>query len=501
MKLLIIDDELLIRKGLQTIIPWEQFGFTEIFEATDGTEGLQLIRDENPELVLMDIRMQEIDGLQVTARAHAEDFHGRIIIISGYSDFSYAQTAIHQDVTAYLLKPVDPEDLTKAIEKALGELEKENFFSLYSRQPMRNTKTAILTDLVSGRLLYDIELNNTYHLGLQTNYLCFIACISLSDSPNVSDDSAALTDILKSNCENLLLIDGIFYLLLTSQAEHRLCRQNIKKYVTECRETSFLFILGRSFDDVQQLTNQYHTLRTISRDFFYYVNSSHYYEITGTETLPCSEHFDLLQCTQDMLNAILTSNRSELTALLEQLHQYLIFRHPIRDTIGFILGNCYWQITSKLLFHYPQLEVELLNKEEFINQLCEKTFLYEYIKLLELQFQHCITLLIQYHNSIPCENICRYVEENFGSPLRLQTIAKEFGYNYTYLGRLFKKEKNMSFTTYVDQVRIKHAKMLLDKNVSVSQTAQNTGFNDIDYFTKKFKKYVGCSPSEYKKRG
>lgn len=83
MKLLIIDDELLIRKGLQTIIPWEQFGFTEIFEATDGTEGLQLIRDENPELVLMDIRMQEIDGLQVTARAHAEDFHGRIIIISG----------------------------------------------------------------------------------------------------------------------------------------------------------------------------------------------------------------------------------------------------------------------------------------------------------------------------------------------------------------------------------------------------------------------------------
>ena len=125
MKVLFIDDEPLIRKGLQAIIPWKDYGFDIFLEAEDGTEGLEIIQKENPDLIMLDIQMEKMSGLSLAKTARENDYNGRIIILSGYSDFSYAKTAISCGVTAYLLKPVDPEALTEAVEKALDELQKE----------------------------------------------------------------------------------------------------------------------------------------------------------------------------------------------------------------------------------------------------------------------------------------------------------------------------------------------------------------------------------------
>ena len=99
----------------------------------------------------------------------------------------------------------------------------------------------------------------------------------------------------------------------------------------------------------------------------------------------------------------------------------------------------------------------------------------------------------------PCQRICQYIDEHLSEPLKLESIAKQFGYNSAYLGKLFAKETGRHFNVYLDERRIELACQYLEKGFSVSQTCELSGFTNTDYFTKKFKKYVGTLPSEYKK--
>ena len=125
MNLLIIDDEQIVREGLKTIFPWAEYGFTVCGEAKNGEEGVSLIRSLNPDLVLLDIRLPKLDGLEVLKTVREEGFGGQIIILSGYADFDYAKTAIRLGVCSYLLKPIDEEELLHAVKQAKETLEKE----------------------------------------------------------------------------------------------------------------------------------------------------------------------------------------------------------------------------------------------------------------------------------------------------------------------------------------------------------------------------------------
>ena len=108
-KVLIADDEKIIRMGLTGIIDWNAEGFEIIGQASNGSEALSMMTGENPDLTLIDIRMPKLNGLEAIENARRNGFTGRIIVLSGYSDFEYAQTAIEQGVLAYLTKPVDQE--------------------------------------------------------------------------------------------------------------------------------------------------------------------------------------------------------------------------------------------------------------------------------------------------------------------------------------------------------------------------------------------------------
>jgi len=116
-KVLIVDDEPIVREGLKTIIHWEKYGFCVCGEASNGLEGIQIIEKLNPHLVLADIRMPEVCGLKMISIMQSRLFYPKIIILTGYSDFEYAQKAINHGVVAYLLKPIDELELIKHVEK------------------------------------------------------------------------------------------------------------------------------------------------------------------------------------------------------------------------------------------------------------------------------------------------------------------------------------------------------------------------------------------------
>lgn len=156
-KVLIIDDEPIVREGLKTIIDWERYDFSVCGEASNGRVGIYLIEKLNPQLVLVDIKMPEVNGLEMINILRDRVFCPKIIILTGYSDFEYAQKAINYGVTAYLLKPIDETELIRHVEKVRQTIEEEErikeFKEIRLKPEMTETNTGHKEHMESGSVI------------------------------------------------------------------------------------------------------------------------------------------------------------------------------------------------------------------------------------------------------------------------------------------------------------------------------------------------------------
>lgn len=502
MKLLFIDDEPLIRKGLKVIIPWAEYGFTEFFEAENGKEGYEIIMAENPELVLLDIHLEDMSGLSLAKKVRENDFVGRIVILSGYSDFEYAKAAIDCDVTSYLLKPVDPALLTEAVLKSIDELQKERLVSIYNNQPAHLAKNRILTGILLGDMLYCSDIENIYNLNLTSNYFK-LASLHISDS-NMED--ASLKELLvelKKKYISVYISDTISVLILTSSVQEQTLYKQLQSYREEAgNDSSLIAIISTRAESVNQLSSLYKEVQFIYQDIYYYKKKGSSLLAVDNMTRHSDsnlDNFNLISLTESLIDQILLLDNAAAEKSTLILLDHFILRKPPRDSICFILLNCYTQITAKLFHHYPKLEFEIADKEKFTAHLYSDNYLCDSIAYLNSQLQKAIGYIKMSSQGSPSQRICQYIDENLALPLKLKTIADIFGYNSAYLGKMFARETGDHFNIYLDKRRIVKAKEYLEKGFSVSQACDLSGFSNTDYFTKKFKKYVGTLPSEYKK--
>ena len=148
---LIVDDEKYIREGLQALLEWETMGFSVCDEAGTGEEALEKIFLYQPDLVLMDIKMPGMSGIDVIKTVREKDYAGEIIVLSGYSDFQYAQSAMHYGVEEYIVKPVEEKILLDAVLRAKEKIsrvqDRENFMQQY----LKKAKSMVLHDLLTGK--------------------------------------------------------------------------------------------------------------------------------------------------------------------------------------------------------------------------------------------------------------------------------------------------------------------------------------------------------------
>ena len=146
--LFIADDEKNIREGLKCILEWETLGFALCGEAANGEETLSGILQKNPSLVLLDIRMPKLTGIDIVRIAREQGYRGRFIILSGYSDFSYAQAAIRYGVEYYLTKPIDEDELEQSVRTVHDLIEKESRASRSYSQYRDRARDNILRDIL-----------------------------------------------------------------------------------------------------------------------------------------------------------------------------------------------------------------------------------------------------------------------------------------------------------------------------------------------------------------
>ncbi len=496
MKVLFIDDEPLIRQGMQAIIPWEQYGFQDFYEAECGEDGLQLVRQYHPELIILDIRMSDMSGLEMAKILRNEQYDGSIIIVSGYADFEYAKKAIQYNVSAYLLKPVKTIELKDALEKVCRELEQRRYSAQLEEQPAEQMAEMALQELLTGKLVYSPQIAKAYQIDLQRQEGIRLVMIVAEDG----EENAKFKETMKLIHKSIPYISyqqKQVVLFLRGVSEGQIY-EKIRPQILQSGKYIFA-IEGETFYNLEEISTQYQKLQKVSSKLFVYANREHVIR----QQMPLEEidisGYNLLTEIQSMVNHITTQDKEALLLQIGQFHSYLEKRCALPNPVGFIVSNTYRQITNEFLKCYPQLSMDIVSPDDFFFELCMFHYLYEATDQLKKVLLELLEVVSRKVPDDPCEKLRLYMEMNYTSSIWLEQIAGELGYNSSYLGKLFKNKTGKSFNNYLDDIRIEHAKELLMKGVSVTQTAENVGIGDINYFTRKFKKIVGVSPSEYRK--
>lgn len=507
MKVLIVDDELDVLKGLKRIINWNSLGFTICGEATDGIEALQKIQILKPDLVLMDIRMPGLSGLEIIEHCKDFNFQGHFIILSGYSDFDYAKSAVKLGVNNYLIKPVDEEELessVKDVQKAITERQQK---TLMLNKYRENARTTMIMNFIIGKeelSLFDLkDLNliaDQYMLVMSERYNqnSFQHYWSFSELLRVSNQNHSSYEHMSLDGQELILLKGTeaiqkFYHVL-------------QHYSSGPEEGSPLDSLFLVYDNpvsyIHELKDSYCNVLSLMNRRFFCDEKQH---VLSSDDLPEKSQLTCIVNELQKYPAIISGyiqshNRSLLAETLMEMEKLLYYSSDSVVSLKHSLIDIFLQIKQIICNTYSTLDIPFPNNASVIDFVMGKYYLYEIIQFFSEQFKMCIKAVGYPTSQDIMDDILYYIKHNYTENLKLESISPLFGYNSSYLGKLFSRKTGESFNSYLDRTRIENAKRLLaEKDYKIYEISEKVGYKNTDYFHKKFKKYTNMTPAEYRK--
>lgn len=507
-RILVVDDEAIIREGIKCLFDYEQLGFTICGEAATGEQAYSQILSLQPDVVLMDIRMPGMSGLDVVKKVRREGFAGKIVIVSSYTDFSYAQEAMRQGVQHYVTKPIDEDELEQILREFKTSLDQAQLAITTSRHYRQKARYSIIRDVLQGEAdfsqlhlqdlhleadSYQVVIVDRYHHAAPDPQRCFeeLLCI-----PN--HDSCAF--------DHILLHGSLVYLLKGSAVCHR-----FQERLAHCQEDAHsplpnLFIaLGRSVSSVNDIHLSYRDAAQLLGRRFFSRQHSHIMDNTMLEHLDSPQPFisneHLQEFSGKLLGCIQSFNRQQLSETVNLLQFQLCHSSDTVDSAKLFLAALYLQIKNQMNHLYPNDSVAFSANADIIASIEQSSYLHEIIELFMQQFEAIMSAIGTSTRDSVLDEILNYIQHNYANNITLEDISQLFGYNRSYLGKIFSKKMGQNFNSYIDQVRIEKSKeLLLSDDSKVYSIAARVGYKNVDYFHIKFKKYVGISPAEYRKQ-
>jgi Response regulator containing CheY-like receiver domain and AraC-type DNA-binding domain len=510
MKVFIADDEAIIREGLKCIINWEELDFQICGEASNGEDTLKGILDLNPDLVLLDIRMPRLQGTEIVKIAREQNYKGKFIILSGYSDFKYAQTAIRYGVDFYLTKPIDEEELFHAVKTVQEALYNENLKQNSMEHYRKKAKYTILRDIMlnTGEIqslnVSDINLSaNIYQVLIYENYNqeSYNLTYNFADLLKVTNQGNSSFEHIEIHQKDVILLKGTFALERFNN-----CLHHYENTPQKGSPLDSLFITyGRTVTSIQDIHYSYeNALQLLNRRFFCEQNQ----HAIGYEDLPTAEDMTYTITSEktsvyceNLTNYLQSYNRKMIAETLFQLEKNLYHAAMEVSDIKLFLTDIYLQIKQNITHLYNTANIPFATNAWIIDFIESKYYLFEIILFFTEQFEMIMNAIGNSSSESVLDDILHYINHNFRDNIKLETIAPLFGYNSSYLGKIFNKKVGESFNSYIDHTRIDYSKkLLLEQDLKVYEIAEQIGYKNVDYFHKKFKKYVGESPAEFRKK-
>lgn len=478
--MVIVDDEFYSRNGIAKLIDWGSFNIDIIGMAESGREGMELIGRLKPDIVLSDIRMNGMDGLDMIERLRSEGCKSRFVLISGYREFDYARKAIEQKVVSYLLKPVDKEELTNAINKVIQSILSEQETGIFSS--MESDETALSRELErkSSKEIKSVCIVR------DSSYFSFVAKLRLFKTlkSQIPDCIAAFRD------------DEYLVVLSKESAGYTAGR------ILECFSNTPMMGAAQIKTNMAEAYNEAR-IAMWSGIYKKTQRICFYDEIKGELSDVSSEEL-LDNETAGIIQALELANtercKTYIDAAFIKIKDARLNPEELRRWLKKII-TAIINITDKI--RIPTHEYICSDSEKLF---AEKVFTVDDIDEMQQLLAGIIDNLDRYMESKIRMNggrgiklIKMYIDEHYMEDISLKDLEKMFYTELSYLSKLFKKETGMNYLKYITEKRINKAKELLkNPELTVAQVADMLSYTDARYFGQLFKKVVGKTVSEYR---
>ena len=472
MKLLIVEDEKLIRQGIKVMVQRSSVEIEEIIECKNGEEALVILRHNKIDIMITDIRMPKMDGMELVSKVYDMPYKPEIIVVSGYDDFNYAVKALRKGVREYLLKPIEREKLHTILIKIKEELESKNSQATAIKQiGNQQFKYLILNQEIKEKEVIVIEKQfSTFFL--DGKYV--VCCCNWHE--NLDNDNILVLNELEGGTV-LILEEKELQVLLDKKPE------------------TLSIGISRTYEGIRQLRQAYIEAVEARKEafvksvpFYHFRIEERAYKKIGEKVI---QHF--VQCFG---TAKIQKSISKLRAIRDQAESNEISPNElliVTDSILNQLINSYKRIIEYDMQEFEKLRDPLQYKDAN-----------EYYALLEkwmVQMQQVILdEFNNYRNKEKINQAIQYIHENYANDLNMAVVSNHISMNYSLFSLNFKQYTGVNFVNYLKKIRIEEAKKILkETEEKIIDISQMVGYYNEKHFMKTFKSICGVTPTEYRK--
>ena len=499
MNILIADDEKIEREGIRYLLSLEK-GERRIFEAANGKQAMQILRTENIDMILTDIKMPVMDGLELARRAKELFPEIRIVIFSGYNDFTFAQEAIRYGVTDYILKPVDPDNFHEIIEKAEKnirerqaeenrEIRRQNFLQQYFLQNyLYSGKKEILEK--AGEFV-DLDKWNGWHCAIliETDTAFFDTAEENFPGELQKELRRVFFYLNLNERQSLLLFQDVY-------CDYLLVANHLYTFLKRNYMVRIYLSVSRKFDGCECLPEILGQLEQQMEEKFYHPEK-HIFSCEEEELKMAAGEVQDSQLMQMISEDISRKDTEQLWKHFECLKEkYSSNTQFSAMYIKFVFSNVIQELFQENQFadeHRLEQEIDRLYSCGNIMDILKVTEdnIREYEKFLERSMSES-------RNEVAA--VKNYIYQHYGEDLNLEMLAEKVYLSSGYLSFIFKKETGMNLNRFIMVFRMEKAGgFLRDTNMKVAQISEKVGFANVSYFCRSFREYYGCSPESYRK--
>lgn len=533
-KVFLVEDEVIIRSGIKNGIDWKAHGYEFVGEASDGELAWPSIKELRPDILITDIRMPFMDGLELSSLAKREIPDMKIIILSGHNEFDYAKQAISIGVTEYLLKPVSSKQLMEAIDRVAAVIQKEQeekqLLERYMKDMQENKerdKYKLFNSLMEGSISMSEALEQSNKLGIDLGAEGY--CVMLFKVAT-TEHRMPYTDYIveiqqrieeaAENSEKVLWsrrgIEGWTFIvqgMKGSDLEERCSKliDTMKTIAESYTQVEYFGGIGGQVDRLSMLKNSYKEAGAAFANRFI-IDMNQIVTHEQMQTLHCQENIKFqglgsIGENRKALEKFLRSGTEEEVESFMSVYFDALCESDLKSMMlrQYIVMDAFISIISfgeSLKIEKKELETEIGEMNEVPKYIQSITATRGYLETL-------IRKIIMLRNKISgrryfdiIESAKQFISEHYmEEEISLNTVAATVNMSPSYFSTVFSQETGQTFVEYLTGVRMDKAKeLLMCSNMRTSDIGYEVGYKDLHYFSYIFKKNQGCSPKEYRSR-
>ncbi|NOV00976.1 response regulator transcription factor [Paenibacillus planticolens] len=501
-RVFIVDDEPFIIEGLYDIIDWAEAGLEIVGHASNGQKALDALKETSVDILLTDISMPVMNGLTLIREARTVHPGLLFIVLSGFDDFSYLKEGMMLGIENYLLKPINIKELKATLNNAVEKLntfKETRLVQAYSKQVLKdNTLHRWLTHQIAPLEFYErAEL-----LGINLDRAYMVASVLRTES-----DASETFESISTRVESCDWLTSFFDLdgdivLLAAMDDADLGRQELTQLLRQLQDgmpDRPLRITIGSVEHLPEQAGQSYAAAKKAQEYFWIYPELQLiddHDLAVREGNP-KANFSLIDWPA-YAKLIVAKDGANLCQLIQSDLKRI-------QSLPGITPQDFQDIAFEMVIHFKMELKAIRHSEEpevynqAFHQIRNAVTLEDLEKAILDIAETTVGLLISDVRSPIVQQVLKYIQQSYAEELSLKMLGALYNIHPVYLGQLFHKEINESFTEYINRYRIEKAKELLKTtNAKVLVIAKDVGYWEVGYFYKQFKKYVGISPTDYR---